>query len=34
MSDHLVQPVVKVSSYAAGAKQAVNTLLGGRNNRK
>ena len=34
MSDHLVQPVVKVSSYAAGARQAVNTLFGGRNNRK
>ncbi len=34
MSDHLVQPVVKASSYAAGARQAVNTLFGGRNNRK
>lgn len=28
MSDHLVQPVVKVSSYAAGAKRAVGTLFG------
>lgn len=30
MSDHLVQPVVKVSSYAAGVWQAVSTLLGRR----
>lgn len=28
MSDHLVQPVVKASSYAAGARQAVTVLLG------
>lgn len=28
VSDHLVQPVVKVSSYAAGARQAMTTLLG------
>ncbi|OQA47044.1 MAG: hypothetical protein BWY52_00393 [Chloroflexi bacterium ADurb.Bin325] len=34
MSDHLVQPVVKVSSYTAGARQAINTLFGGRNSRK
>jgi hypothetical protein len=34
MSDHLVQPVVKVSSYAAGARQAVNTLLGLRGDQK
>ncbi len=27
MSDHLIQPVVKVSSYAAGARQAVSTLV-------
>lgn len=27
MSDHVVQPVVKVSSYAAGARQAVSTLF-------
>lgn len=27
MSDHMIQPVVKVSSYAAGARQAVNTLF-------
>jgi hypothetical protein len=35
MTDHLVQPVVKVSSYAAGARQAVSTLFGrgGRNGR-
>ncbi len=31
VSEHLVQPMVKVSSYAAGARQAVRTLLGGRN---
>ncbi len=30
MSDHLIQPVVKVSSFAAGARQAVSTLLGRR----
>lgn len=30
VSDHVVQPVVKVSSYAAGARQAVSTLLGRR----
>ena len=34
MSDHLVQPVVKVSSYAAGARQAINTLFGQRGNHK
>ncbi len=34
MSDHLVQPVVKISSYAAGARQAVNVLLGRRRNGK
>ncbi|MCX7707487.1 MAG: hypothetical protein N2204_05730 [Anaerolineae bacterium] len=34
MSDHLVQPIVKVSSYAAGARQAVNVLLGRRRNGK
>jgi hypothetical protein len=28
MADHLVQPVVKASSFAAGARQAINTLLG------
>jgi hypothetical protein len=35
VTDHLVQPVVKVSSYAAGARQAVSTLFGrgGRNGR-
>lgn len=27
VSDHLVQPVVKVSSFTAGARQAVNTLF-------
>ncbi len=27
MSDHLIQPVVKVSSYAAGARQAMSTLV-------
>ncbi|MGQ9490832.1 MAG: hypothetical protein ACUVR4_09410 [Anaerolineae bacterium] len=32
MSDHLVQPIVKVSSYAAGARQAVNVLFGRRHN--
>lgn len=31
VSDHLVQPMVKVSSYTAGARQAVSTLLGNRN---
>lgn len=30
VSDRLVQPVVKVSSYAAGVRQAINTLFGGR----
>ncbi len=34
MSDHLVQPVVKVSSYAAGARQAISVLLGRRRNGK
>lgn len=33
VSDHLVQPMVKVSSYAAGARQAVSTLLRGRNSK-
>lgn len=33
MADHLVQPVVKASSYAAGARQAINTLLGRGNGR-
>jgi hypothetical protein len=33
MSDHLVQPVVKISSYAAGARRAVSTLFGRGNNR-
>ncbi len=28
MSDHLIQPVVRVSSYASGARQAVKTLFG------
>lgn len=31
MSDHLVQPVVKVSSAAAGARQAVGVLFGRKN---
>jgi hypothetical protein len=33
VSDHLVQPMVKVSSYAAGARRAVSMLFGrsGRN---
>jgi hypothetical protein len=34
MADHLVQPVVKASSYAAGARQAINTLLGRSNGRQ
>lgn len=34
MSDHLVQPVVKMSSYAAGAQQAIKVLLGRRRNGK
>lgn len=33
VSDHLVQPMVKVSSYAAGARRAVGTLFSGRNNK-
>jgi len=33
MSDHLVQPVVKASSYAAGARQAISVLFGRRNGR-
>lgn len=33
MSDHLVQPVVKVSSYAAGARQAISVLFGRNNGR-
>ena len=28
VSDHMVQPLVKVTSYAAGARQAMRTLLG------
>jgi|YNPNPStandDraft_1061719.scaffolds.fasta_scaffold20928_2 hypothetical protein len=27
VSDHLVQPVVKVASYSAGVRQALNALL-------
>ena len=34
MSDHLVQPVVKASSYAAGAREAINVLFGRRNGRQ
>ncbi len=36
VSDHVVQPVVKVSSYAAGARRALSLLFGGkgRNNGK
>lgn len=34
MSDHLVQPIVKVSSCAAGARQAVKVLFGRRHNDK
>lgn len=33
MSDHLVQPVVKASSYAAGVRQAAATLFRLRGNR-
>jgi hypothetical protein len=33
MSDHLVQPVVKASSFAAGARQAVSVLFGRKNGR-
>ncbi len=33
MSDHLVQPVVKASSYAAGARQAISVLFGRGNGR-
>jgi len=33
MSDHLVQPVVKASSLAAGARQAVGVLFGRKNGR-
>jgi hypothetical protein len=33
MSHHLVQPVVKLSSYAAGARQVVSTLFGRRDGR-
>ena len=28
VSDNMVRPLVKVTSYAAGARQAINTLLG------
>jgi len=34
VSDHLVQPVVKVASYTAGARQAIGTLLGRRDRRE
>lgn len=34
MSEHMVQPVVKVSSYAAGIREAAKTLFGTRNGRK
>ena len=34
VSDHLVQPVVKVASYTAGARQAISTLLGRRDRRE
>lgn len=27
MSDHIIQPVVKVSSFTAGARQAMNVLF-------
>ena len=33
VSDHVVQPVVKVSSYTAGVRQAVNVLFSRRNGR-
>jgi hypothetical protein len=33
MADHLVQPVVKASSYAAGARQVISTLFGRSNGR-
>ena len=28
VSDHVVQPVVKISSYSAGVRQAIKTLFG------
>jgi hypothetical protein len=34
MTDHLVQPVVKVTSYAAGAREAISVLFGRRNGRQ
>lgn len=34
MSEHVVQPVVKVSSYAAGVREATKVLFGSRNGRK
>ena len=33
VSDHVVQPVVKVSSYTAGVRQAVNVLFSRSNGR-
>jgi hypothetical protein len=33
MSDHLVQPVVKASSYAAGTREAIKVLFGRKNGR-
>lgn len=34
MSEHVVQPVVKVSSYAAGVRESARALFGTRNGRK
>lgn len=34
MSDHLVQPVVKASSYAAGTREALKALFGRKNGRQ
>jgi hypothetical protein len=34
MSEHVVQPVVKASSYAAGAREAVKVLFGARSGHK
>ena len=33
MSDHLVQPVVKASSYAVGTREAIKVLFGRKNGR-
>jgi hypothetical protein len=33
VSDRVIQPVVKVSSYSAGVRQAVSVLFGGKNGR-